>query len=90
MGRANAVQLTVGRRKLRLTSYNSERIRRGKTIWRLTIVWANLREEANAWIVRSDAFLGLNPSEKCAISYFLGLTVAKLLAERLFVGARIV
>jgi hypothetical protein len=53
-------------------------------------VWANLREEANAWIVRSDAFLGLDPSEKCAISYFLGLTVAKLLAERLFVGARIV
>ena len=75
--------ITVGRRSwadvLQFGTYSVL-----ETIWRLTIVWANLKEEANSRIGRSNAFLGLDPSEKGAVSYFLGLAIAKLLAERLF------
>jgi hypothetical protein len=55
-----------------------------EAIWRSTMLWANLKEEANRRIGRSNPFLELDPSEKGAVSYFLGLTVAKLIAERLF------
>jgi hypothetical protein len=42
-------------------------------IYRATMVWANLREDASGTIVRSEAYIGLDPSEKGAISYFFGL-----------------
>lgn len=51
--------------------------------YRAAIVYANLRETAGGQIECTSAFRALDPSEKGAISYFLGLTTAKLLASRL-------
>jgi hypothetical protein len=52
--------------------------------WRLGILYANLREGPDGELQKTRAFERLDPSEKGAISYFLGLVVAKLVAERLF------
>lgn len=52
-------------------------------IYRAAMLFANLRETPSGTITRSDAYDGLDPSEKSAVSYFLGLTTAKLLAHRL-------
>src|SRR5260370_3423310 len=51
--------------------------------YRIAIVYANLRETVQGTLRRSSAYNGLDPSEKGAISYFLGLTMAKLLAGQL-------
>ena len=51
--------------------------------YRVAIVFANLREAESGEIVRSSAYDGLDPSEKGSISYFLGLTMAKLFAHQL-------
>jgi hypothetical protein len=50
--------------------------------YRAAIVYANLRDNGAGRIRRSEAYDGLDPSEKGAISYFLGLTMAKAFAER--------
>lgn len=49
--------------------------------YRSSILFANLREGINGRIYRSSAYIGLDPSEKSAISYFIGLTLAKAFAE---------
>ncbi len=51
--------------------------------FRAYMVWANLWE-SNKYIYRSPVYDELDPSEKAAISYFFGMAVAKLFAERLF------
>lgn len=52
-------------------------------VYRAALVFANLKERADGNITRSEAYDGLDPSEKSAVSYFLGLTTAKLIADRL-------
>lgn len=52
-------------------------------VYRAALVFANLKERPDGNITRSEAYDGLDPSEKGAVSYFLGLTTAKLVADRL-------
>lgn len=52
-------------------------------LYRTAILYANLCEATTGRLCRSDAYAALDPSEKGAVSYFLGLTTAKLLAQRL-------
>jgi hypothetical protein len=47
-------------------------------IYREAIVYANLMETDDGHITRTSAYEGLDPSEKSAISYFVGLAVTKL------------
>jgi hypothetical protein len=51
--------------------------------YRAALLFANLCDNAAGRIRRSEAYDGLDPSEKSAVSYFLGLTMAKAFAERL-------
>lgn len=51
--------------------------------YRASMVFANLRESEVGTIQRTVAHEWLDRSEKSAISYFLGLTFAKLMATRL-------
>lgn len=55
-------------------------------IYRLAMIQANLRNTSSGLprICKTAAFTGLDPSEKTAISYFIGLTVAKILSWKLF------
>lgn len=72
--------ITVGKRELyhvtRHGQYSAFEI-----AFRSAILFANLKETPNGWITRSDVYEGLDPSEKAATSYFIGLTIGKLLAE---------
>lgn len=52
--------------------------------WRIAMLWANLIEKPNGKLEKSYAFNNLDPSEKGAISFFIGNTIAKLIAEKLF------
>lgn len=52
-------------------------------IYRAMMLLANLRP-FQGQIRKSDAYRGLDRSEKAAVSYFLGLTFANLMARRLF------
>lgn len=53
-------------------------------VYRSAMVYANLLEKPDARFGRSDAYEGLDPSEKGAISYFLGLALTKaFVADRL-------
>ncbi|SFQ96895.1 hypothetical protein [Desulfoscipio geothermicus] len=73
--------ITVGRKNwshvIRFGEYS-----RFEILYRLSIVYANLQQENNS-LIRSHAYINLDPSEKSAISYFLGLTSAKLFAAKL-------
>lgn len=51
-------------------------------LYRASIVVANLAYNGRG-LVKSSAYESLDPSEKSAVSYFLGLTMTKLLANRL-------
>lgn len=53
-------------------------------LWRINIVRANLAVDAatSRW-VRSPSYNRLDPSEKSAVSYFLGLTQARVMCEQL-------
>lgn len=57
--------------------------------WRASIVAANLAEDGNRW-VRSAAYDRLDPSEKSAVSYFMGMTQAEVLCERLGLASHLV
>lgn len=74
--------LTVGRR-----GWRAVRAFGNYSKWEMTyrkgIVYANLRQDPVGHLYQSDAFCALDPSEKGAVSYFLGLTVSKLVSERL-------
>jgi hypothetical protein len=50
--------------------------------WRVSMVWANLTPGNE--LRRSAAYQRLDPSEKSAVSFFLGQVQAKLFAHRLF------
>jgi hypothetical protein len=53
-------------------------------VYRIAMIYANLLESADGRVVRSSAYEGLDPSEKSAISYFLGLALTKaFVAKRL-------
>ncbi|MCL6479735.1 MAG: hypothetical protein K6T65_15265 [Peptococcaceae bacterium] len=52
-------------------------------LYRSFIIYANLQQADNNTIIRSQAYINLDPSEKSAISYYLGLTSAKLFAAKL-------
>lgn len=52
-------------------------------IYRSTMIGANLRSSNKDELIKTDAYKSLDPSEKSAISYFLGLSFAKLAAEKL-------
>ncbi|MGC4102857.1 hypothetical protein [Ferruginibacter sp.] len=51
-------------------------------LYRSSIVAANIAQNGNN-LIKSSAYQSLNPSEKSAVSYFLGLTFCKLLSHRL-------
>jgi hypothetical protein len=51
--------------------------------YRAAMIYANLREDPSGLLTRSSAYDGLDPSEKGAISYFVGMTFAKLFLHRL-------
>ena len=53
-------------------------------LWRIAIVLANLTVDAQSgrW-VRSPSYDRLDPSEKSAVSYFLGITQAQVMCQRL-------
>jgi len=51
-------------------------------VYRTALIYANLREAPSGFFTRSDAYDALDPSEKGAVSYFLGLAASKLFAER--------
>lgn len=72
--------LSVGKAEIRHLS------RYGKFSWyellmRLYMLRVNLRESKGE-LVQTEVYKTLDPSEKNAISYFMGLTMAKLLANR--------
>ncbi len=52
-------------------------------VYRAAIVYANLCQTPANHLTRSSAYDGLDPSEKSAISYFMGMTLAKLFADKL-------
>ncbi len=52
-------------------------------VYRAAMFYANLRQESAGQIVPSAAYIGLDPSEKGAISYFFGLAMAKAFAEKI-------
>lgn len=52
-------------------------------LWRSTMAWANLVPRHNHW-ERSESYRHMNPTEKGAVSYFLGQVQAKLAAEQIF------
>jgi hypothetical protein len=52
-------------------------------MYRSGMVFANLKKDANGNLVQTNAFLALDPSEKSAVSYFNGLTISKLMADKL-------
>jgi hypothetical protein len=72
--------VTVGKRELydvvRHGQYSAFEI-----VFRCATLYANLKERQDGFITRSAVYRGLDPSEKAATSYFLGLAVGKLLAE---------
>lgn len=55
---------------------------RMEMIFRASLIFANLKQNNGSVTCRTDAFNFLDPTEKGAVSYFLGMTSAKLLAER--------
>lgn len=72
--------VTVGRRNL-LDVLQYGRYSFFEIVYRAALLYANLRESASGKIVRSAAYNGLDPSEKGAISYFLGMTMSKAFGE---------
>lgn len=52
-------------------------------IYRTAILKANLSSSPQGEFIKTDAYKSLDPSEKSAISYFLGLSFAKLVAHSL-------
>ena len=52
--------------------------------YRSCMIYANLQSSHSNHIVKTSAYRSLDPSEKSAISYFLGLTFTKLMATIFF------
>ena len=80
------VAITVGRKnwaKVFQHGYHSKL----EIIYRLAILMANLKDSDQNELTKTDAYKGLDPSEKSAISYFLGLSFANWAAQK-FLGIR--
>ena len=73
--------ITVGRGGWR-DVFRHDRYSRYEMLYRASMIYANLRTRRGS-ITKTDAYHALDPSEKSAISYFLGLTFTKLLATKL-------
>jgi hypothetical protein len=74
--------ISVGRGSLsHLTQYGVFSV--FEITYRAALIYANLRESPSGILTRSSAYDGLDPSEKGAVSYFVGITLAKLFANRL-------
>ena len=52
-------------------------------VYRTAMIFANLQEGFDGHLYKSPAYNALDPSEKSAVSYFIGLTFTKLLADKL-------
>jgi len=52
-------------------------------IYRTALIIANIQERHDGFLVKSPAYKVLDPSEKSAVSYFLGLTITKLLCDKI-------
>jgi hypothetical protein len=75
--------VTVGRSRNDILKYGP--FSTFELMWRLAVVWANLTEDPVTEFLRpTEAFDALDPSEKGAISYFLGNVFTKLVVEKLF------
>lgn len=75
--------ITVGRRSW-ADVWRHGRFSSLEALWRLAIIRANLLETPNGDLRQSGAYAALDPSEKSGVSYFLGLALTKLVAEKLF------
>jgi hypothetical protein len=53
-------------------------------LWRFAMLRANLVEDKTGYLQPSKAFKALDPSEKGAVSFFLGMCFTKLIIEKLF------
>ncbi len=52
-------------------------------IYRTAMILANLSESRTGHLKKTPAYIALDPSEKSAVSYFIGLAITKLLADKL-------
>ena len=71
--------ISVGKKSLRHIHYHGT-FSKHEIAYRTAIIYANLMQRGNS-IVRSSAYEGLDPSEKSAISYYLGMTLTKAFLE---------
>lgn len=75
--------VTVGRKNWEwVTKYGP--LSEHEMAFRINMILAFLEENSSREIERTDNFITLDPSEKVAISYFLGLVGTKLIAEKVF------
>ncbi len=54
-----------------------------EALFRHSIIRMALEQDAFGWLKRTDAFTALDPTEKGAVSYFLGMMLCKLFAAKL-------
>jgi len=73
--------ITVGRRCWR-DVFQHGRYSAFEVHYRAAMLLANL-QQSQGQLRKSDAYRHLDPSEKAAVSYFIGLTLAKLMARKL-------
>jgi hypothetical protein len=52
-------------------------------MYRSGMIAANLRKKTRGNVEQTSAYKALDPSEKSAVSYFIGLTMSKLMADKL-------
>jgi hypothetical protein len=72
--------ITVGRREWHHVVMHGI-YSRYEIAYRACLLFANLTEAPGDHITRSNAYNALDPSEKGAVSYFFGLTLAKLFSD---------
>lgn len=75
--------LTVGRQGWR-DVFKNGRYSLYEAVFRVALVYANLRQNRRGILSRTSAYCDLDPSEKSGVSYFLGLSLAHLMCSRLF------
>ena len=54
-----------------------------EAIFRLSLIRKAVQQDWNGYLRRTNAYVALDPTEKGAVSYFLGMTICKLFAWRL-------
>ena len=74
--------LTVGRPNVAYV-FRHDRASLYEANFRLSLIRMALEQDDSRNLKRTDAFVALDPSEKGAVSYFLGMTFCKLFASRL-------